>query len=340
MINSFELNIALAGRFKNKDNNTQGKSMSVEALYKVILYPFINESLASLKAMTNLVGQAGEAFVDKVDDFRFKGYAVCSEVTGGLEGVIMMHHYPETAIAIGNSVCQHMFKEKYQYTEINEELSHALAEWANTIVGRSTDLHSRYNLDYKFSSPYFVHNVNDMDKYLAGVTEVITVPITVEGVGRYYFNLLIRNVEYQSIGVKRAASTGISNPHNQTLPLDSRILLVDDSGMIRKALRRYLSQLGYSNIIEAEDGLVAVTMVQDHKPDFLFMDVVMGQMDGDLALAKIRANGSNVPIVMLSSVTDQVLINRCESQGISGFIFKPINADTGAEVIRQYLKIA
>jgi len=314
--------------------------MSVEALYKVILYPFINESLASLKAMTNLVGEAGEAFVDNVDDFRFKGYAVCSEVTGGLDGVIMMHHYPETAVAIGNSVCEHMFEEKYQFTEINEELSNALAEWGNTIVGRSTDLHGRYSLDYKFSSPYFVHNVNDMEKYLAGVTEVITVPISIDGVGRYYFNLLIRNVEYQSIGIKREASTGISNPHTTALPLESKILLVDDSGMIRKALKRYLSQLGYNNVIEADDGAVAVTMVQEQNPDFLFMDVVMGELNGDLALAKIRDNGSNVPVVMLSSVTDQALIKSCENLGISGFIFKPIQADNGAKIIKDYLKIA
>jgi len=314
--------------------------MSVEALYKVILYPFINESLASLKAMTNLVGEAGDAFVDNVDEFRFKGYAVCSEVTGGLDGVIMMHHYPETAIAIGNSVCEHMFEEKYEFTEINEDLSNALAEWGNTIVGRSTDLHGRYSLDYNFSSPYFVHDVNDMDKYLAGVKEVITVPITIEGVGRYYFNLLIRHVEYQSVGIKREASTGISNPHKTALPLESKILLVDDSGMIRKALRRYLSQLGYNNVIEADDGSVAVTMVQEQKPDFMFMDVVMGQMNGDEALVNIRANGSAVPVVMLSSVTDQTLIKRCESQGISGFIFKPIQADTGAAIVKDYLKIA
>ena len=314
--------------------------MSVEALYKVILYPFINESLASLKAMTNLVGEAGEAFVDSVDDFRFKGYAICSEVTGSLDGVIMMHHYPETAIAIGNSVCEHMFEETYEYTEINEDLSNALAEWGNTIVGRSTDLHGRYSLDYKFSSPYFVRDVNDIDEYLVGVTEVVTVPITIEGVGRYYFNLLIRNVQYQSIGVKREASTGISNPHTKPLPLESKILLVDDSAMIRKALRRYLAQLGYNNVIEADDGAAAVTIVQEQAPDFMFMDVVMGEMNGDQALTNIRANGSNVPVVMLSSVTDQALIKSCESQGISGFIFKPIKADTGAEIVKDYLKIA
>ncbi|UUO23567.1 response regulator [Colwellia sp. M166] len=314
--------------------------MSVEALYKVILYPFINESLASLKAMTNLVGEAGEAFVDNVDEFRFKGYAVCSEVTGGLDGVIMMHHYPETAIAIGNSVCENMFEEKYQFTEINEELSNALAEWGNTIVGRSTDLHGRYSLDYKFSSPYFVHDVNDMDKYLAGVKEVITVPITIEGVGRYYFNLLIRHVEYQSVGIKREASSGIANPHTKQLPVDSKILLVDDSAMIRKALRRYLAQLGYNNVVEADDGSTAVTMVQQEQPDFMIMDVVMGEMNGDQALANIRANGSKVPVVMLSSVTDQALVKSCQSQGISGFIFKPIQADTGAQIVKNYLKIA
>ncbi|MFT6193343.1 MAG: hypothetical protein ACJASU_000238 [Cognaticolwellia sp.] len=66
--------------------------------------------------MTNLIGEAGEAFVDSVDDFRFKAYAICSQITGGLDGVIMMHHYPETAIAIDNSVYQYMFGEKHQYT--------------------------------------------------------------------------------------------------------------------------------------------------------------------------------------------------------------------------------
>jgi CheY-like chemotaxis protein len=314
--------------------------MSVEALYKVILYPFINESLASLKAMTNLTGEAGEPFVDNVSDFRFKGYAVCSEVTGGLDGVIMMHHYPETAIAIGNSVCENMFEESYQCSEINEDLSNALAEWGNTIVGRSTDLHGRYSLDYKFSSPYFVHDVNDMDKYLEGVKEVITVPITVAGVGRYYFNLLIRHVEYQSVGIKREASTGIANVHTKVLPFESKILLVDDSAMIRKALKRYLLQLGYNNVIEADDGSIAVTMVEQQQVDFMIMDVVMGEMNGDKALAEIRANGSNVPIVMLSSVTDKALVSQCQDYGISGFIFKPIQADNGAEIVKDYLKIA
>jgi len=313
---------------------------SVDTIYKVILYPFITESIASLKAMTSLSGTAGDIFMDSVDDFRFKGYAICSDVTGNLDGVIMMHHYPETAIAIGNSVCENMFDEKYEYKEINEELSNALAEWGNTIVGRSTDLHGRYSLDYNFSSPYFVNDVNDMEKYLKDVKEVVTVPITVEGVGRYYFNLLVRGVNYQSAGVKREESVGIANTHTKELSTEATILLVDDSSMIRKALRRMLNKIGYNNIIEADDGLRAIEAVKEQKPDFMFMDVVMNEMNGNDALQAIRESGSTVPVVMLSSVTDQALVKECEGYGISGFIFKPIQADTGTEIIKSYLKIA
>jgi CheY-like chemotaxis protein len=252
----------------------------------------------------------------------------------------MMHHYPETAIAIGNSVCETMFDEKYDYTDMNDELSNALAEWGNTIVGRSTDLLSRHNLEFNFSSPYFVHNFDDMDKYLKDVKEIVTVPITVEGVGRYYFNLLVRDVNFQTGGAKREESTGVANPHSKPLPTESKILLVDDSSMIRKALKSFLNKLGYNNIIEADDGSTAISMVESEAPDFMFMDVVMSEINGDEALKTIRSNGHDVPVVMLSSVTDQALVQQCEESGISGFIFKPIQADSGAEIIKAYLKIA
>jgi CheY-like chemotaxis protein len=315
--------------------------MSVETIYKVILHPFIKESIASLKAMTNLVATAGEPFMDNVEDFRFKGYAVCSDITGHLDGVIMMHHYPETAISIGNSVCQNMFDEAYGFDEINDDLRNALAEWGNTIVGRSTDLHSRHHLDYGFSSPYFVEDLTEMDKYLVGVKQVVTVPIMVDGVGRYYFNLLVRDVVYEAGDVQQDEdSVDVENTHTRPLPLDSTILVVDDSAMIRKALSRFLGNLGYSKIIEADDGIGAVEAVKNNTPDFIFMDVVMTRLNGDAALAEIRALGSTIPVVMLSSVTDRILVKQCQKLGISGFIFKPINASNGAETIAKYLKIA
>jgi two-component system, response regulator PdtaR len=179
-----------------------------------------------------------------------------------------------------------------------------------------------------------------MEKYLEGVKEIVTVPITVEGVGRYYFNLLVRNVNFQTTNVEREQSTGISNPHSKPLPLESKVLLVDDSAMIRKALKRFLVGLGYNNVIEADDGITAVEAVKNEKPDFMFMDVVMTNMNGNEALKTIRGIGSDVPVVMLSSVTDKSLVDECQQSGVSGFIFKPIQADNGAKIIKDYLKIA
>jgi len=317
--------------------------MSVETIFKVILHPFITESLASLKSMTKLEGSAGDIFVDKPEDFRFKGYAVCSDIEGSLNGVILMHHYSETALAIGNSVYESMLGESCNFEEMNDDLSNALAEWGNTIIGRATNLLNKHNLGFNFLAPHCALSMTDMEKYLTGVEQIITVPIHVEGVGRYYFNLLVRDVNHNvSNNSAEAASEhqGISNVQSTPLPFDSKILLVDDSNLIRKSIHRFLNKLGYNNIIEADDGSAGLEKVKSEKPDFMFMDIVMDKMNGDEALAEIRKINTDIPIVMLSSVTDDALVSRCEALGISGFIFKPLNNDTGPQTLKDHLKIA
>lgn len=320
--------------------------MSVDTIFKVALHPFVNESIASLKSMTSLEGSAGEPFMDEVDQFRFKGYAVCSDMKGALDGVVLMHHYSETAVAIGNEVCSYMLGETFAHEEVNDELSKALSEWGNTIVGRATDFLNKHSLGFDFSAPYCAMSLDDMDKYLVGVKQIVTVPIFVEGVGRYYFNLLIRNVNFD--GAQKGApaqesmeapAVAVENTHSTRLPFESTILLVDDSSLIRKALRRFLNELGYGTIIEAADGTEAVQTVSEQAVDFVFMDVVMDQMNGDEALSEIRKLKPELPVVMLSSVTDYEMVATCKELGISGFIFKPLNKDNGPETLQRHLKI-
>ncbi len=320
--------------------------MSVDTIFKVALHPFVNESIASLKSMTSLEGSAGEPFMDEVDQFRFKGYAVCSDMKGSLDGVVLMHHYSETAVAIGNEVCSYMLGETFAHEEVNEELSKALSEWGNTIVGRATDFLSKHNLGFDFSAPYCAMTLEDMDKYLVGVKQIVTVPIFIEGVGRYYFNLLVRDVKYDAEAkgapaaeTRQAPTVAIENTHQTRLSFESTILLVDDSSLIRKAIRRFLNELGYGTIIEASDGTEAVEIAAEQAVDFVFMDVVMDQMNGDEALAKIRQIKPELPVVMLSSVTDYEMVATCKELGISGFIFKPLNKDNGPEMLQRHLKV-
>lgn len=316
--------------------------MSVETIHKVILHPFIKESIASLSTMTNLHGKAGEAFEDNVADFRFKGCAICSQMQGELEGVILMHHYEETALEIGAQVYSGLAGEKAADTsKMNQDLSNALAEWGNTIVGRATDMLAKHNLSFSFSAPELVLNLDDMEKFLKDVVTIITVPVHIDDVGRYFFNLLIRKANADTAIESLMSTDEAALPTIKSLasPLakEANILLVDDSPLIRKALRRYLGKIGYNNISEVGDGDEAVETIATDSPAFVFMDIVMGKMNGDDALAKIRESNKEVPIVMLTSVTDSAVIDKCTALDIQGFVLKPLNADTASDVLSHCL---
>lgn len=120
---------------------------------------------------------------------------------------------------------------------------------------------------------------------------------------------------------------------------EAKIMIVDDMGMIRKSIIKYLSVLGYENIVEAGNGLEAVSAFQKESPGIVFMDVVMPEMTGDVALEKIRKENTETPIIMLSSVAEKETINKCRKLGASGYIIKPLTMDTGPIELNKYLSM-
>jgi len=121
---------------------------------------------------------------------------------------------------------------------------------------------------------------------------------------------------------------------------DAMILIVDDMKMVRTAIKKYLTTLGYTNIIEAENGAEAVSKSKDNDVDIVFMDIVMPIMTGVEALKKIREEKTNLPVVMLTSIADQKMIDDCQSYGVLDYILKPINADSGPEILKRTLQKA
>lgn len=113
---------------------------------------------------------------------------------------------------------------------------------------------------------------------------------------------------------------------------DSKILIVDDSRVVRMAMKKLLSNLEYSNFIEAGDGQEAVDMYQSEKPALIIMDIIMPNMNGDEALAKIRESDKDTPVIILSSFAKEGKVDTCRELGITEFITKPFSPDKSEEM--------
>ncbi len=124
------------------------------------------------------------------------------------------------------------------------------------------------------------------------------------------------------------------------LSIYARILLVDDSALILKAVKNCLTELGYKNIVTASDGQEGYVEYLQNKPDFIFLDIVMPNMQGNELLEKIRQTDSETPIVMLSSVEKESVVEACKELGILGYILKPLNRNNAPAVLKEFLDMA
>lgn len=292
----------------------------------LIISPFIDETIKTLDTMCGLHSYAGEPFQDQVENFRFKGYAVAAKTSGKIDGVILLHNYIETAVAIGNELRFKLLEETNKYEEINEDMQSALAEWGNTAIGRATKHLSDKDLGITFEPPYFITNTDNMNPLLERATEIISIPIHITDAGRFYFNYIINKTGED----QTAAATS-------AIPRDGKVLVVDDSNFIRIAIKKCLKKIGYENIIEAGNGREGVEMYKKERPDIIFMDYVMPELSGYEALQKIRSVDKTTPVVMFTSVADQKIIDECSALGISGYVVKPLTAETGPDKLKKFL---
>ena len=114
-----------------------------------------------------------------------------------------------------------------------------------------------------------------------------------------------------------------------------RVLLVDDHGVVRRGLRGYLELLDDIEVVgEAENGLVGVELSAQLVPDVVLMDIVMPQLDGIGAIARIKAAQPGVQVVALTSFIEEDKVLAALESGASGFILKDADADDVAAAIR------
>ena len=119
--------------------------------------------------------------------------------------------------------------------------------------------------------------------------------------------------------------------------LKMKILVVDDFATMRRIISNVLRQLGFDNIVEAEDGTKALQVLESDKIDFVITDWNMPEMSGLDLLKAIRAKSDKdaMPVLMVTVEALQENIIAAARAGVNNYIVKPFDANTLAEKINK-----
>ncbi len=116
-----------------------------------------------------------------------------------------------------------------------------------------------------------------------------------------------------------------------------KILVVDDFSTMRRIVRNLLKELGYTNVDEAEDGVVALQKLKSSNFQFVVTDWNMPNMTGIELLRAIRADVAlkSLPVLMITAEAKKENIIEAAQSGASGYIVKPFTAGTLEEKLNK-----
>jgi len=116
-----------------------------------------------------------------------------------------------------------------------------------------------------------------------------------------------------------------------------KVLICDDSLLVRKKLKDVLAQIG-CEVVEASNGKEVVEIYQSSRPNIVFMDIVMPEADGLAALRNIKAIDSKAKVIMLSSVGTSEKLIQALKNGATDFIQKPYNVEQIADIVAKNME--
>lgn len=116
-------------------------------------------------------------------------------------------------------------------------------------------------------------------------------------------------------------------------------MVIDDSKTIRRTAENLLKKQGY-DVVTATDGFEALAKIAEHKPDIIFVDIMMPRLDGyqTCALIKNNRNFKDTPVIMLSSKDSIFDKARGRIVGSEQYLTKPFTKDDLLDAIRKFAR--
>lgn len=118
--------------------------------------------------------------------------------------------------------------------------------------------------------------------------------------------------------------------------MSDKVLVVDDSGTMRKIITRALNAVGYTEIVEAGDGAEGLQAFKQQPFKLVMTDWNMPNKSGIELTADIRATGSQVPIFMVTTEGEKTRVLEAIGAGITDYLVKPFSADMLREKLMKY----
>lgn len=117
-----------------------------------------------------------------------------------------------------------------------------------------------------------------------------------------------------------------------------KVLICDDSVLVRKKLADILKTAGITEIAEAKDGVQAVEQFKATNPDLTFMDIVMPGKTGIDALKEIKQYNPAAKVVMASTVGTQSNLTDAITAGAFEFLQKPVQDEDVYKILNSFTK--
>ncbi|MFP5402636.1 MAG: PleD family two-component system response regulator [Gammaproteobacteria bacterium] len=116
-----------------------------------------------------------------------------------------------------------------------------------------------------------------------------------------------------------------------------KVMVIDDSNTIRRSAEIFLTQAG-CQVLLAEDGFDALAKITDHRPDVIFVDIMMPRLDGYQTCALIKKNPllSSTPVIMLSSRDGLFDRARGRMVGSDEYLTKPFTKDSLLKAVASH----
>ena len=119
-----------------------------------------------------------------------------------------------------------------------------------------------------------------------------------------------------------------------------KLLIVDDSLIVRNAIQRCAMRGEITEIFQAQDGQEAIELFLLHQPELVTMDLTMPRVDGLGCLAKLREINAEASILVISALNSHATAMQAISLGACGFVVKPFTPAELSEALEDLISHA